>query len=136
MAQPSSLGQHGSPSSCEKKIGTAYSNRRVCASLYVRKTVLPIMASESVPELTRISSKGQVVIPARVRSKLGIKPGSLFAILTRPESGLVVLKKVDNKTLHVELGLLREVEKAWKEIAEGKTRKASRKRFLEELQTW
>ncbi|MGA8857842.1 MAG: AbrB/MazE/SpoVT family DNA-binding domain-containing protein [Candidatus Bathyarchaeia archaeon] len=94
------------------------------------------MASERVPELTRISSKGQVVIPARVRSRLGIKPGSLFAILTRPESNIVVLKKVDNKTLQVDLELLREVENAWKEIAQGKARKASRKRFLEELQTW
>jgi len=94
------------------------------------------MASERVPELTRISSKGQVVIPARVRSRLGIKPGSLFAILTRPESNIVVLKKVDDKSLQVDLELLREVEKDWKEIAQGKARKASRKRFLEELQTW
>jgi AbrB family looped-hinge helix DNA binding protein len=94
------------------------------------------MASESVPELTRISSKGQVVIPAKVRSRLRLKPGSLFAILTRPESDIVVLKKVDNKTLQVDLTLLREVEKAWKEIAKGKAKKTSRKRFLEELQTW
>jgi hypothetical protein len=43
---------------------------------------------------------------------------------------------VDNKTLRVDLALLREVEKAWKEIANGKAGKASRKRFLEELQTW
>ncbi len=94
------------------------------------------MASQNVPELTRISSKGQVVIPASVRSRLGLKPGTLFAILTKPESGLVVLKKVDSKPLQVDLGLLREVEKAWKEIAQGKARKASRDRFLEELQTW
>jgi AbrB family looped-hinge helix DNA binding protein len=94
------------------------------------------MASEIVPELTRISSKGQVVIPARVRNRLGLRPGNLFAILTRPESDMVVLKKVDNKTLQADLTLLREVEKAWKEITGGKTRTASRKRFLEELQTW
>jgi AbrB family looped-hinge helix DNA binding protein len=94
------------------------------------------MASQSIPELTRISSKGQVVIPAKVRSSLGLKPGSLFAILTKPKSGIVVLKKVDNRTLQVDLGLLREVEKAWKEIARGKARKASKQRFLEELQTW
>jgi AbrB family looped-hinge helix DNA binding protein len=94
------------------------------------------MAPERVPELTRISSKGQVVIPARVRSRLGIKPGGLFAILTRPKSNIVVLKKVDDKSLQVDLELLREVEKAWKEIAQGKARKASSKRFLEELQTW
>lgn len=77
-----------------------------------------------------------MVIPVGVRSKLGLKPGSLFAILTRPGSDIVVLKKVDNKTLQVDLTLLREVEKAWKEVANGKARKASRKRFLEELQTW
>jgi len=94
------------------------------------------MASQNVPELTRISSKGQVVIPTRVRNRLGLKPGSLFAILTRPESDVVVLKKVDSKSLQVDLELLREVENAWKEIAQGKARKASRERFLEELQTW
>ena len=68
------------------------------------------MKSEAVPELTRISSKGQVVIPARVRNKLGLKAGSLFAILTRPESDVVVLKKVDDKRLKVDLMLFREVE--------------------------
>ena len=94
------------------------------------------MKSEVVPELTRISSKGQVVIPAKVRNKLGLKPGSFLAILTRPEEDVVVLKKVDDKSLQVDLMLFHEVEKAWKEIRQGKYRKASRERFLEELQTW
>jgi len=40
------------------------------------------MRSENVPELTRISSKGQVVITYRVRQKLGIDAGSVFAILS------------------------------------------------------
>jgi hypothetical protein len=38
--------------------------------------------------------------------------------------------------LQVELGFLREAEKAWKEIAQGKAKKTSKQRFLEELQTW
>ena len=73
------------------------------------------MTSQDVPDVTRISSKGQVVIPARVRSKLGLKAGNLFAILTRPDSNVVVLKKVDSKSLQVDLELFREIEKAWKE---------------------
>ena len=36
----------------------------------------------------------------------------------------------------VDLMLFREVEKAWEEIREGKVRKATSERFLEELQTW
>lgn len=94
------------------------------------------MASDEVPELTRISSKGQVVIPASVRNKLGIKAGVVFAILTQPKSGVVVLKKVDSKSLRVDLELFRDIEKAWKEIEKGKARRASKRRFLEELGTW
>jgi len=94
------------------------------------------MASAAVPELTRMSSKGQVVIPGRVRSKLGLKAGSFFAVLTRPESDVVVLKKVNSKSLQVDLKLFREVAEAWREIRKGKARKASMERFLEELDTW
>jgi len=94
------------------------------------------MAFREIPQLTRISSKGQVVIPIRVRNRLGIKAGGVFAIITKPESGILVLKKVDSKSLQADLELFREVEKAWREIEQGKARKASRKRFLQELQTW
>lgn len=94
------------------------------------------MRSKGVPDLTRISSKGQIVIPQNVRTKLGIKAGGLFAVLARPKAGIVVLKKINNKSLLVDLKLFRGVEKAWEEIERGKARKASTKRFLEELRTW
>jgi AbrB family looped-hinge helix DNA binding protein len=94
------------------------------------------MASRNVPDLTRISSKGQVVIPARVRDRLHIKPGGLFAIMARPKSGILVLKKIDSKSLQIDLKLFHEAEAAWKEITAGQFHRASRKRFLEELRTW
>jgi len=94
------------------------------------------MNSEDVPELTRISSKGQVVIPSRVREKLGIQAGNVFAILTPRKGNVVVLKKIDSKSLQADLRIFREVEKAWKEIERGQARRASRKRFLEGLETW
>ena len=86
-------------------------------------------------ELTRISSKGQVVTPSRVRQKLDIETGSVFAILT-PRGNVIVLKKIDNNSLQADLRILREVERAWREIEHGQARRASRKRFLEELETW
>jgi AbrB family looped-hinge helix DNA binding protein len=94
------------------------------------------MKSEDVPELTRISSKGQVVIPSRVRKKLGIEAGSVFAILTPRKGNVVVLKRIDSKPLQADLRIFREVEKAWREIERGQAGRASRKRFLEELETW
>lgn len=44
-------------------------------------------------ELTKISSKGQIVIPQRIRNELKITEGSIMAIDN--VKGMVVLKKVD-----------------------------------------
>jgi antitoxin PrlF len=44
-------------------------------------------------ELTKISSKGQIVIPLKIRNQLGINEGSVMAIDTTNE--MVILKKVD-----------------------------------------
>ncbi|MEW6357970.1 MAG: AbrB/MazE/SpoVT family DNA-binding domain-containing protein [Planctomycetota bacterium] len=41
-------------------------------------------------QTTRMSSKGQVVIPETVRKKLGLKPGARFVVVGRGDS--VVLK--------------------------------------------
>lgn len=44
-------------------------------------------------ELTKISSKGQIVIPLKIRNELKIGEGSIMAI--EQVKGMVVLKKVD-----------------------------------------
>ena len=44
-------------------------------------------------ELTRISSKGQIVIPIKIRDQLNINEGSVIAIDTTKD--LIILKKVD-----------------------------------------
>ena len=43
-------------------------------------------------ELTRLSSKGQVVIPQHVRDELGLKEGETFAVIGKDDT--IVLKKV------------------------------------------
>jgi AbrB family looped-hinge helix DNA binding protein len=41
---------------------------------------------------TKMSSKGQVVIPEEIRNKLGLKPGSQFVVLGQGD--VVVLKAI------------------------------------------
>ncbi len=94
------------------------------------------MKAQVVPELTRISSKGQIVIPSRVRQRLGIEVGSVFAILTPHKGNMLVLKKIENKSLQADLRDLQEVEKAWREIEGKEAQQTTRKRFLKELETW
>jgi len=105
-------------------------------SLNAGKIVLRRMRYQEIPELTRVSSKGQVVIPSRVRERLGIEAGSIFAVLAPRKGNVVVLKKVDSKSLQADLQAFREIEKAWREIERGQMRRATRKGFLEELETW
>ena len=87
-----------------------------------------------IPEITRLSSKGQVVIPTKVRKKMGIKEGSLFAVSEK--KNLIVLKKLDKRMTKEDLRTLKSIEEAWKEIAEGKFRKMPVKEFLKELKKW
>ena len=42
---------------------------------------------------TRLSSKGQVVIPEKVRKALGLEPGARFVVLN--EGDVVILKRID-----------------------------------------
>lgn len=44
-------------------------------------------------EQTRLSTKGQIVIPKKIRDTLGIKPGSRLFISV--ESGNIVIKKTE-----------------------------------------
>lgn len=91
------------------------------------------MKTETI-QITKASSKGQIVLPKEVRSKLHIKKGTLFAI--KATSKVVLLKKIDDPLLKADLETLKGVEKAWKEIEHGKFRKLSKEAFLSELATW
>ena len=84
-------------------------------------------------ELTKLSSKGQVVIPSSVRDMLGMKEGETLAVTTRDD--LIVLKKVVNP-LEDDLETLDEIKKSWKEIEAGRYNKMSGDEFLKELDKW
>lgn len=83
---------------------------------------------------TKASSKGQVVIPTKIRKKLGIREGSVLAVAA--ENGLIVLKKVESRLSAEDLESLRLVEEAWKDIEEGRFSVRSKEAFFAELKEW
>lgn len=58
---------------------------------------------------TKMSSKGQVVIPEEVRVALGLEPGSQFVVVG--EGDVVVLKKVTPPAMSDFNGILREARR-------------------------
>jgi len=84
-------------------------------------------------ELTKISSKGQVVIPLAVRKRLALKDGETLAVSTKDD--IMVLKRVKNP-LEDDLRTLEEIKDAWKEIEAGKYKKLSSEDFLKEISKW
>ncbi len=84
--------------------------------------------------ITRISSKGQVVIPKQIREKMGLIDGKLLAVFQR--DNFIVFKKIENFVEEEDLEILSDVKKAWQEIQKGKFKKTSLKNFLKELDKW
>lgn len=60
--------------------------------------------------VTKISSKGQIVIPLDFRDKNGLKEGDVFSIFE--DSGLIVLKKVDDSLDSNEVNVLENLKNA------------------------
>ncbi len=79
-------------------------------------------------EVVRVSSKGQVVIPKRVREKMGIKEGEYLLLVQ--EGDILIMKKLDvnlkeilkeGERLAREKGITKEdVERAIMEVRYGK----------------
>ena len=84
--------------------------------------------------ITKISSKGQVVIPQDLRKKLNIEEGETLSVSS--QGNLIVLKKIEKGMTQDELRTLNEIEEAWEEIREGKFKKMEAKDFLNEIKKW
>lgn len=82
-------------------------------------------------EITKLSSKGQVVIPQKIRKDL--KVGD--PLLVTKTDNLIVLKKMKGITKE-EMETLKGLEKAWKDIEAGKGIRQSKSAFLRDLKKW
>jgi AbrB family looped-hinge helix DNA binding protein len=82
--------------------------------------------------ITKISSKGQIVIPSSMRKDLSVGE----ALLIIKDQDRLILKKITEitKKLKQDLDFARRVEKAWKNYEKGKFKSLSADKFLEELE--
>ena len=85
-------------------------------------------------ELTKISSKGQLVIPQTIRDKLKIEEGEVLVVSTKDD--LIILKKIKNPMEEEDMKTLIEIKDAWEEIESGKYKKKSSDEFLKEISRW
>lgn len=82
-------------------------------------------------EITKLSTKGQVVIPEQLRQDF--EAGTAF-VVTRTGK-MIILKEVEGLTKK-EIKEMKELDKIWNDIDKGKGLTKSKEEFLKEIKIW
>jgi len=84
--------------------------------------------------ITKISSKGQIVIPQDMRE--GLSEGDKLVVIKNGQQ--IILKKMDDfdKNLEEDLEFAKRTEEAWKEIEAGKGISMEFDDFIKEMKKW
>jgi len=61
--------------------------------------------------------------------------GDVFAT-NSSDHDLIILKKIKNPIMKEDLIILKEIEEAWKEIEQGRSKTMKKEDFLEEIKKW
>ncbi|MBI4440001.1 AbrB/MazE/SpoVT family DNA-binding domain-containing protein [Candidatus Woesearchaeota archaeon] len=84
--------------------------------------------------ITRMSSKGQVVIPSEFRE--GFEEGEKILVI-KSDDKLILKKARDmDETLKDDLIFAKRTEEAWKRYEKGEFKSMSADNFLKELEKW
>jgi AbrB family looped-hinge helix DNA binding protein len=67
-------------------------------------------------EITKISSKGQVVIPSKIRLELGIEEGSVLGVEKMKD--MIILKKID-------VDLVRQFKEGLEDLKSGRVKRVA-----------
>ena len=86
-------------------------------------------------EYTRVSTKGQIVIPQDIRERMKITEGITFAVI-QPKSDTILLKKLKTKISKEDAYLLNKVDEAWEDFENGRYTKYSVKEFFKHMKSW
>ena len=86
--------------------------------------------------IVKISSKGQLVLPADMRLRSKMKMGSKVMLVQLGDS--IVLKSLDvmGGDMDEEIDAMNAAAAGWKEIEAGHAKKVSKEQFLSELKSW
>ena len=81
--------------------------------------------------ITRVSSKGQIVIPQEMRE--GLEEGDKLIVIKNGDQ--LILKKAENfdKNIEEDLEFAKRTEEAWRRYEKGEFRSASIEEFLDKL---
>jgi len=84
-------------------------------------------------DITKMSSKGQVVIPQELRRD--INEGDKLVVIRNNDQ--IILKRADkfDKQIEEDIIIAKRVEAAWKDIEEGKFKRMSSEDFLKEIRS-
>jgi AbrB family looped-hinge helix DNA binding protein len=84
--------------------------------------------------ITRMSSRGQVVIPTELRK--GIAEGDKLIIIRSQDQ--IIMKHADrlDKNFKEDIDFAKKTEAAWKRIKDGKGIEMDFDDFIEEMKTW
>ena len=84
--------------------------------------------------ITRMSSKGQIVIPSEMRE--GMKEGDKIAVIQDGDN--IILKKASKlaKNIAEDLEFARRTEEAWKRYEKGEFKSVPADKFLKKLKKW
>lgn len=67
-------------------------------------------------EITKISSKGQIVIPNKIRNELNLQEGSIIAVDKMED--MIIIKKIDED-------LIKQFEESLKDLKLGKVKRVA-----------
>ncbi|PIY60090.1 AbrB family transcriptional regulator [Candidatus Woesearchaeota archaeon CG_4_10_14_0_8_um_filter_47_5] len=84
--------------------------------------------------ITRISSKGQVVIPARMRH--GFNEGDELIMFRNKDQLIMKQASKLDKNFQEDMEFARKTEEAWKRISAGKGTKMGFDDFIDEMKKW
>lgn len=73
---------------------------------------------------TRVSSKGQVVIPAHIRERYGIQPGTRISFIEREQE--IVVQPLTKERIREACGMLKSKSSATKELLRERARDRKR----------
>ena len=84
--------------------------------------------------ITRMSSKGQIVIPAQMRE--GMQEGEKLIIIRNENQ--IIMKKIDalDKNFEEDLAFAKRTEEAWKRYEKGEFKSMDADDFLLALEKW
>lgn len=85
-------------------------------------------------DITRISSKGQVVIPAEMRG--GFEEGDKLVIIKSEKQIILTPVREFDKQLAGDIAFAKKTEDALKRYEQGRFKKMSGDEFLKELEKW